>query len=253
MDSSLVCGCEMQYEAQAMSQSRKPSLPPDAERTPLPRPADFWAALGTLTILPLPRPNPGSEAFGRAAIFFPVVGGLIGAALVAIQSVTVSWLPRWWAAFAVVGVWEALTGAPLLRANQGVGAARFAALGTVTAAKVIGTVAAFTRPAAFLFAPLLARWALVVLATGVRDAAAPARKFNPAITFREFALASVLSFAAVFAVAEAFGILIVVGVAALTLATRMLVHRWAGGVSWRFLVGCVEGFELFILAVCAVL
>ncbi|HVO27493.1 MAG TPA: hypothetical protein VMW56_28100, partial [Candidatus Margulisiibacteriota bacterium] len=103
------------------------------------------------------------------------------------------------------------------------------------------------------FAPLLARWSLVVLATGVRDAAAPGRKFNPAITFREFALASVFSFAAVFAVAEAFGILLVVGVAALTLMLRLAVHRWVGGVSWRFLLACVESIELFVLAICALL
>jgi cobalamin synthase len=243
----------MQYEAQAMSEDRESSFPPDTEPTPLPRPADFLAALGTLTVLPLSRPNPGSEAFGRAAIFFPVVGMLIGALLVGVQWVVIGRLPSWWAALAVVGVWEATTGAALLRAQQSPGAARVTALGAIMAAKTACTVAAVTRPAAFLFAPLLARWALVVLATGVRDAAAPGRKFNPAITFREFALASVFSFAAVFAVAEAFGILIVVAVAALTLAVRMLVHRWAGGVSWRFLLGCVEAFELFILAVCAVL
>ena len=173
--------------------------------------------------------------------------------MVGVQSVTISRLPRWWAALAVVGVWEATTGAALQRANRPAGTSRFAVLGAVTAAKTVCTVAAATRPAAFLFAPLLARWALVVLATGVRDAAAPGRKFNPAITFREFALASVFSFAVVFAVAEAFGILIVVGVAALTLVVRMVVHRWTGGVSWRFLLGCVEGFELLVLAICSVL
>jgi len=235
-----------------MSAEHEPSFQPDTEATPLPRPADFWGALGTLTVLPLPRPNPGSEAFGRAAIFFPVVGMLIGTLLVGVQWVTVSRLPRWWAALAVVLTWEATTGAALERANQPAGVFRFVALAAIAAAKTVCTIAAATRPAAFLFAPLLARWALVVLATGVRDVAVPGRKFNPAITFREFALASVFSFAVVFAVADAFGIVIVVGVAALTLAVRMSVHRWVGGVSWRFLLGCVEAFELFILAVCAV-
>jgi hypothetical protein len=86
-----------------------------------------------------------------------------------------------------------------------------------------------------------------------RATAAPGRKFTPAITFREFALASVFSFAAVFAVAEAFGILLVVGVAALTLGVRLLVHRWAGAVSWRFLLACVEGIEVFVLLLCALL
>ncbi|HJV97259.1 MAG TPA: hypothetical protein VJ608_14535, partial [Albitalea sp.] len=141
----------------------------------------------------------------------------------------------------------------LLRAHGLGGMGAFVALGVIAATKSACTAAAAARPAALLFAPLLARWALVVLATGVRDAAVPGRKFNPAITFREFALASVFSFAAVFAVAEAFGILIVVAVAALTLTLRLSVHRWVGGVSWRFLLACVEGIEMFVLAICALL
>ena len=224
----------------------------DAEHTPLPRPRDVLAALGTLTVLPLPRPSPGSEDFGRAALFFPLVGLMIGALLVGMHRVTIH-LPAWWAAMVVVGVWEALTGAGLLRARAPGGAGELVVIGAIVAAKAVCTAAAAARPAALLFAPLLARWALVVLATGVRDAAAPGRKFNPAITFREFALASVFSFAAVFAVAEAFGILIVVAVAALTLGVRLLVHRWAGGVSWRFLLACVEGIEVFVLLLCALL
>jgi adenosylcobinamide-GDP ribazoletransferase len=225
----------------------------DAEHTPLPQPRDLLAAFGTLTILPLPRPNPGSEAFGRAALFFPLVGATIGAVLVGVHWLTSGTLPQWWAAAVLVGAWEVLTGNALLRAWQTSSAGGIAALGGGTAAKAVCLGVAATRPAALLFAPLLARWALVVLATGVRDAAAPGRKFNPAITFREFALASVFSFAAVFTVAEAFGIVIVVAVAALTLGLRLLVHRWAGGVSWRFLLVCVEGIEVFVLALCALM
>lgn len=224
----------------------------DAQRALLPGVRDVLAACATLTILPFPRPHPGSEAFGRAALFFPLVGLLVGALLVVVRW-TAAGLPSWWAALVVVGVWEGLTGAPLLRAHGLTGIGALGALAVVVATKTACTAATAARPAALLFAPLLARWALVVLATGVRDAAAPGRKFNPAITFREFALASVFSFAAVFAVAEALGILLVVGVAALTLALRLSVHRWVGGVSWRFLLACVEGIELFVLTICALL
>ena len=227
--------------------------PADASNAALPQVGDLLAAFGTLTVLPLPRPNPGSEAFGRAALFFPLVGLLIGAGLVGMQWVAADWLSAWWAAAMVVGAWETVTAAALLRAHEMGAGARLALIATIAATKLVGTVATAARPAALLFAPLLARWALVVLATGVRDAAAPGRKFNPAITFREFALASVFSFAAVLAVAEAFGMLLVVGVAALTLGLRLSVHRWAGGVTWRFLLACVEGIEVFVLAICAVL
>jgi cobalamin synthase len=243
----------MQYEAQTMGDDREPLIMADAEHTPLPRPADLLAALGTLTVLPLRRPSPGSEDFGRAAVFFPFVGLLIGALLAGLDWALIARLPPWWTGVVVVGVWEAITGAALLRAGAPRGAAGFAVLGAIAATKIACTAAASARPAALLFAPLLARWALVVLATGVRDAAAPGRKFNPAITFREFALASVFSFAAVFAVAEGFGILIVVCVAAVTLGLRLLVHRFAGGVSWRFLLACVEGIEVFVLVICALL
>ena len=236
-----------------MSEDREQPAAAEAEHTPLPRPGDLLAALGTLTLLPLPRPSPGSEAFGRAAVFFPLVGLLIGGLLAGIDCAIMNHLSAWRTAIAVVGAWEAVTGAVLLRAWAPARPAGLAAMAATVAAKVACTAGASARPAALLFAPLLARWALVVLATGVRDAAAPGRKFNPAITFREFALASVFSFAAVFAVAEAFGILIVVGVAALTLGLRLLVHRWVGGVSWRFLLACVEGIEVFVLGLCALL
>ena len=239
----------MQYEAEPMDDQHEA----ETEHAPLPRMGDFLAAVGTLTALPLSRPHPGSEAFGRAAVFFPLIGLLIGAVLVGAQGIVSSRLPAWWTAVVVVGVWEAMTGAALLRAWGSNAALGAVVAGGLVLTKVTCTAAAAARPAALLFAPLLARWALVVLATGVRDAAAPARKFNPAITFREFALASVFTFAAVFAIAEAFGILLVVGAAALTLGLRIAVHRWAGGVSWRFLLACVEAIEAFVLVVCALL
>lgn len=241
----------MQYEAEPMENEHEPVPPAELEHLPRPGPEDFLAAAGTLTALPLSRPHPGSEAFGRAAVFFPLIGSLIGAVLVGAHWVVTNRLPPWWTALVVVSVWEAMTGAALLRAWGSDAAIGVVVLGGLVATKVACTAAAAARPAALLFAPLLARWALVVLATGVRDAAAPGRKFNPAITFREFALASVFTFVAVFAIAEAFGILLVVGAAALTLGLRIAVHRWAGGVSWRFLLACVEAIEAFVLAVCA--
>lgn len=223
----------------------------ETQAVPRPRPADLLAALGTLTVLPLPRPDPGSEAFGRAALFFPLVGLLIGGLLAGFHGMLASRLPPWGAALGVVGVWEVLTQPALLRARRLSGAARLALMVALAATKTAGTLAA--RPAALLFAPLLARWALVVLATGVRDAAAPKRKFNPAITFREFALASVFAFAVVFVVADAFGVLLVVSVAGTTLGLRLLAHRIAGGVSWWLLLVTSQAIEILVLALCALL
>lgn len=234
-----------------MSDEHDDAVAVAAQPSSRPQPRDVLAALGTLTALPLPRPAPGSEAFGRAALFFPVAGLLMGALLLGLYWLMVGRLPAWWAALGVAAVWEAVSGPPLLRAHELGGAAGLALLGVLVAAKTACTAA--VRPAGLLFAPLLARWALVVLATGVRDAAAPTRKFNPAITFREFALASVFTFAVVFAVADAFGVLLVVSVAAVTLGLRLLAHRVGGGVSWRFLLASAEGLELLVLVLCTIL
>ena len=108
-----------------------------------------------------------------------------------------------------------------------------------------------SRAAALVFAPMLARWAIVVLAVGARDLAAPSRKLNAAITFREFALTSVFTCAVVFTVADAFGILLVVGVAALALALRLLHHRRPGGTAWPQLLASAELAELLVLGLAA--
>src|SRR5262249_47294038 len=59
---------------------------------------DLAAALGGLTCLPLPRPDPRSAAFGRSTLFFPLVGLGIGALLLALHRLLVLLLPRWLAA-----------------------------------------------------------------------------------------------------------------------------------------------------------
>ncbi len=215
------------------------------ERTPLPRPRDLLAAIGLLTILPLPRPERRSEAFGRATLFLPVVGLLLGCILTGVNWTLASRLRPWLSGILVVAAWEALT------AHTG---ARAAAQVITAIIKIVGLAAApGARPAALLFAPLLARWCAVVLATGARDAAAPGRKFNAAITFREFALTSVFTLAVVFTVADAFGILLVVCVGALALGLRLFFHRYAGGVSWPALVTTIQGIEAVVVVLCTVL
>ena len=83
-----------------------------------------------------------------------------------------------------------------------------------------------------VFAPLLSRWSMVVVAFSARAArlGAAGPRYMPDLTFREFALASVFTFAVTFSATEAFGIFIVVIVAAITVVLRLLWHRWLGGV-----------------------
>lgn len=214
-----------------------------------PRLRDLAAAAGLLTVLPLDRPPPRSAAFGHATLFFPLIGLLIGAVLAGLQRLLAIGGPPWLVALLLVGAWEAIGRAETLRVwrrTHGLGGA--AVMLGILALKVAGLAAGSgVRTAALLFAPLLGRWGVVVLATGARDAAAPGRKFNPTITFREFAWTSVCTFAVVFLAAEAVGIVVVVCIAALTLALRLLGHRLLGGVSWPFLLAGAQAIETLVV------
>lgn len=206
------------------------------------------AAVGLLTALPLPRPDTDSAAFAGSTVFFPLVGLLVGVALVALRWCAGQQWPPWLVAVALVVVWEGLS-ATARRTDP---SPRHVPVGFAGVAFCLVAKAACLaqqgggQVAALLFAPLLGRWAMVVLAVGARDAGAPARKFNPAITFREFALTSVFSCAVVLLTAEAFGVLLIACVAALCLVLRWLFQR-LGGVSWPRLVSGAQLTELLVL------
>ncbi len=222
---------------------------PEMERAPLPRWADLLCAAAALTRLPLQRPDPHGDGVGRATLFFPVIGLGVGAVLLVADLSLRSWCPRWVVALALVTVWELMTagwnpqcvGARLRPATH---SARY---WLWQGAKLAAAAAAVGRPVAFLFAPLLGCWTIVVLAVGARDADKPGRKFNTAINFREFAITSVVAFAVVFTVAEAAGLLVVLAAAAGTLVLRLLAHRRYGGVRWQFLSAGARAIEVFVL------
>lgn len=222
----------------------------------LPRLGDLWAAIGWLTVVPLRRPARTSDAFGRATVFFPAVGLLLGAGLAALEPLLAARLPGWSTAILMVALWEGATGGALLRRSPDDAARRFAAAvptAIILATKVAALAVATPGAAALLFAPMLGRWSMVVLAVGARDAEAPGRKFNSTITFREFALTSVCALAIVFSVTEAVGILVVLCVAVLTLVLRLLAHRRWRGISWPLLVADAEGVEALVLALFALI
>jgi chorismate synthase len=180
----------------------------------------------------LARAEVGSRAFGRAAPLLPIIGALIGGLLVAIEWVVGRHLPPQLDAVLLVGLWELFTRGHL-RALAAVAPA-------ATAAMLLAKAAAFwllaPRGVGLLFAPLLGSWSIVVLAVGARDAANPNRKLAPAVLFNEFAVASLLTLALVFSVADGLGILLGVVAAALTVVLRVLLHRRIGGMSVRWVM-----------------
>jgi cobalamin synthase len=232
--------------------SVEPAEPNDDSPSRPPHLRDLWAALGLLTALRFARPDFRSAATARATLFFPLVGGLIGMLLTGSNWLLSGRLSTVGCAIVLVGLWEGISAGAGLRACGSLSASRIGGRALIAAVLLIkvGLLAkqGTTPAAALLFAPLLARWAMVVLAVGARDAAAPARKLNAAITFREFALTSVFTCAVMFTVAEAFGILLV---AAVTLALRLLQHRRAGGTSRPLLLASAELVELLVLGIAA--
>jgi len=73
----------------------------------------MWLALGFLTTLPVPRaaqtaPRPGD--LGRAALWFPLVGLVLGALLLAADWLALGLFPSLLAGALVVALWAALTG-----------------------------------------------------------------------------------------------------------------------------------------------
>jgi adenosylcobinamide-GDP ribazoletransferase len=225
--------------------------------------ADVKTALGMLTAVYPVRVDIRSAGAAPATLLFPLVGALVGLLLMGANWMIGARMPAFVSAVVLVGLWEGISGGAALQAS-GARAGRqpvvedgprpgqllmgaLAVLPLVKLALLAPYVAA--RPAALLFAPLLGRWAMVVLAVGARDAAAPSRKLNAAITFREFALTSVGTCAVVFTVGEAVGILLVVSVAALTLVLRLLQHRRCHGTSWPLLLASAELVEVLVLAI----
>ncbi len=118
-----------------MSQDGAPDT--DDRRMPLPHPRDLLAAVGRLTVVPLQPPDPQSEAFARATLFFPLIGLLIGAALAGLNWALESRLPQWLVAIILVGIWEALC-----RSGNTTGRAGTITTAGATATKIASTAAA---------------------------------------------------------------------------------------------------------------
>lgn len=146
-------------------------------------------ALGFLTSIPVRTPAPQSDDLGRAAIWFPFVGVLIGTVLVAAQLILTRFFSPLLAGALIVAIWIALTGGLHLDGLADCGDGLLSAtsrerrleimhdprLGTfggmvlimhllIKTLAVAAAVAALTAPIALLLAPALARWLMLFVA-----------------------------------------------------------------------------------------
>ncbi len=204
------------------------------------------------------------EGLARATLYFPLVGGVIGVVLVPVARLagdTAGAAGR--AALTVLaltlvsrGRWlSALADAvqvPAGRRRAGTRGARgAAAVGAIVAAKAIGFAAAGgLADLALLLAPVLGRWAPVVLLHGARpvharesDGLATGR-----VTAAQFGWASVSAFAIALAAAEAVGLVAVVSAALIATALRLSAYARTG-----YMTAALAGASIEIVETATVL
>src|SRR5579883_3381469 len=194
--------------------------------------AEAWTALRALT--PLGRGSPRVTEPGALA-WYPVVGLGIGA----LAAFVTRLLPSA-GAVAGVGVLEDLGGGR--PAPRGLPVALARELGAACA------LPAAARPVAFLLAPMLGRWALVVQSYG----GSPVRGVGKA-GFREFGVASTIAFAVTLALGQAIGLVLLVVAALETIALRVVIYRCLGTLTPGALGATGAAVEAGVLLVLALL
>jgi adenosylcobinamide-GDP ribazoletransferase len=145
---------------------------------------EFWGAITFMTILPAPRGVAPSGEIGRAAVWFPLVGLLIGLLLWGVQWGANHLFDPWLAGVLVTTAWAVSTGAlhldgladccdgllaPVSRERRleilrdpRVGS--FGAVGLVLVLLLKAAAAGVVNPVALLLAPTWARWLLLLAA-----------------------------------------------------------------------------------------
>lgn len=238
--------------------------------------ADCLTAVRSLTVL---RRAPGAEErIGREALFYPVVGVAIGVWLLALDWGLRSVFSQEIASVFLVAALAIVSGGRQLDgfANTADGLIGFRgrewALATMRDRRLgtFGTAAIFfllilkvrafdllseqDRIGGVLLAPMLGRWAMVLLAHGTREAgsADAGRRFAPAVGPREFWVATIFTIALLFTVTEERGILVLVALAALAVGFRVYFERRLGGINPQALGAVAETTEALALIVLAV-
>ncbi len=206
---------------------------------PLPGLGGFRTAVGQLTGWDDESP------VGLSAVYYPVIGLAIGLVLVGVDGWMADRVSIELASLMVVAVYALMTRTRPMRGLARTVAFSFGAgLGrsSVAVATLTGLSFALTvwllsqidggRAVALCFAPMLSRCAMVVIATGSREARDDDKqlKFSRELTFREFGIASTFTFAIVFLTTHFLGLLLVLATGFLTIGLRLLVHYTRGGV-----------------------
>lgn len=231
------------------------------------------SAVRFLTVVPLP----GRQAtVGESALFFPLVGLALGGVLVVVDRLAAAIMPLAIRDVLLVGVVAALTGglhldgladsidglfigdrdrAFVIMREGPIGAFGAVAVVLVLALKLrsLDALPPATRMPALLYAPMLARWSMVVLGFGSRPARPDGlgHAMVSSITFREFGIATVFALWVMLANSGARGLLAILVVAVMTIGCRIFAHARLGGITGDLLGAIGEVTEALVLAIFA--
>lgn len=216
----------------------------------------FFAALQFLTVFPRPpRAERTANELGRAAVFFPVIGLLLGSILVLTHFLISPFASPALASVILVTLLALLTrglhldglgdtfdglgagGEPArrLRAMDDSSIGAFGAIAVVLALflKIHALESMDTeRWRSLLAAPLLGRWSMVLL--GYRSKPAKpglGSTFIEQLSTRHLAAATLITLLSTAVLLRAGGLVMILYVAAFTLACKIFFHRRLGGIS----------------------
>lgn len=238
--------------------------------------SDFRSALSELTIFG-GRADPSRLSIGRAALFYPTIGLLIGAAVSLLDWVVRAFVAQEITNVVLVGALALLSAGRQLDGfattadgligfrgrewaiatirDRRLGSSGAAAIAFLLILKVRGLdlLSDPMRAVGVLLSPMIGRAALVCLAYGSRAAgsAAEAAPFDPAIGLRELGGASAFVAVVTLALGGALGLLVLIVSGLVTLVLRFYLDRRLGGVTPQSLDAGAETLETVALIVFA--
>ncbi len=235
---------------------------------------NFLTALHFLTLIQTKSAPPfDATVCGRSAIFFPLVGLLIGALVWGIDCLLRPVLPTLVLSLTLVGLLavvsrgfhlDGVVKSATALFGESDSARRASARGPfgvlvlvfllVCKVRALDVLLGGYRDIALFLGPMLGRWACVVMAYSSRPARTegPGTTFVHGVQFNEFALSSLIALGVLFTLIEIAGIALVLPLGGLIIGFTLFCNRRLGGVAgeqWGALAELVEtaAFCLFVL------
>ena len=230
--------------------------------------SSFLAALRFLTLVGIREPVPTDRTtLGRAGAFFPLIGLVIGGLAWTADRLLRDRLPSPVLGVVLVGLLAALSRGGQLRGLRSTADALWRRSGVpVLAVALAGKLWALTvlhggpRDVALLLAPMLGRWACVVMAYSSRPV--PGREegdFRDArvlvrdVHFNDFGLASLVALGVLFTLTEAVGIALAIPLGGLIIGGSLYCNRRLGGADGHSVAGLGELVETAALCLIVLL